>query len=168
MLCMRLICCFATHSTHKLRRIAASLEVARTACAMHYSHSMRAAGLQRIVAGMAAAALLGSGGAQALLHRCGAEVVMKSCCCEKSERSAPQLPRVQGSDHACCSVTSAPARSNDATPQATLAQSAPVLVSVAFAVLPSAPELAGGSGFGLAQPRSAGPPILRTTCALLI
>jgi hypothetical protein len=91
---------------------------------------------------------------------------MKSCCCEKGDRAQPA--RVQASDRACCSVSTAPARSDDAAPQATAAQSAPVLIAVAFAALPAAPARAVASSFGPTQPRSAGPPILRTTCSLLI
>ncbi|HZR09017.1 MAG TPA: hypothetical protein VFA79_10575 [Myxococcales bacterium] len=128
---------------------------------------MRSAALHRFVAGIAAAALLGSGSAQALLHRCGPEA-MKSCCCEKGDPAAQQPARLQASDHACCSVSTAPARSDDAAPQATVAQSAPVLVPVVFAALPAAPQLAAASSFSLTRPRSAGPPILRTTCSLLI
>ncbi|MGZ6125362.1 MAG: hypothetical protein ACXWLR_10415 [Myxococcales bacterium] len=117
---------------------------------------------------MAAVALFGSGGAQALLHRCGSGVATKSCCCEKADRPASPPTRVQASDHACCSVTSSPTRQEDATPQATLSPTAPVVVSVAFAVLPAAPPDGVASPSGPQHARSAGPPILRTTCSLLI
>jgi hypothetical protein len=142
-------------------------EVARTACAMHDSIAMQAAGAQRIVAAMAAIALLGSGSAQALLQRCGVEL-MKPCCCAKGDRPAPQPTRVQAADPACCSMTTAPARHDDAAPQATLSQGAPAAVSVAFAVLPAPSPDAAASWSGLQLPRSHGPPILRTTCSLLI
>jgi hypothetical protein len=126
---------------------------------------MRLAGAQRIVAAVAAAALLGSGSAQAL-YRCGE--MMRSCCCEKGDSTAPPPARVQPSDPTCCSVTTAPARHHDATPQATLAQISPSIVSVAFAVSPAPSPDDAASPWRLEQPPSCGPPILRTTCSLLI
>jgi hypothetical protein len=144
-------------------------EVARTACAVHQWEAMRGAGLQRIIAGAAAAALLASGGAQALLlHRCGSEVVMKSCCCEKGGQPGPQRARFQENHRDCCSIAPAPGRREDAAPQAALSPQPPLIVSVVFAVLPAAPLQAGAVGFTLERPASAGPPILRTTCSLLI
>ena len=130
---------------------------------------MRGAGLQRIIAGAAAAALLASGGAQALLlHRCGSEVVMKSCCCEKAGQPGLQLSRVQNGHRDCCSIAPDPGRREDAAPQAALSPQPPVVVSVVFAVLPAAPLQADAGSFVLEQPASASPPILRTTCSLLI
>ncbi|HTO99565.1 MAG TPA: hypothetical protein VMK66_21095 [Myxococcales bacterium] len=129
---------------------------------------MLSAGIHRLVAGMTAAALLGSGGAQALLlHRCGTEVVMKSCCCAKGGQPAARPSRMERDDRACCSVAPAPGRREDAAPQAALSPQPPVAGSVAFAVLPAAP-LRGEAGFALVQPAAAGPPILRITCSLLI
>jgi hypothetical protein len=136
---------------------------------MHYSDWMRLVRLQRIFAGIAAAALLGSGGAQALLlHRCGSEMVMKSCCCEKGDAAAPRPARFEQGDKACCSISAPPVQRDDATPQATPAQSAPVTVSVAFAVLPAPAVPVTNSRFAVTESRSAGPPVLDTTCSLLI
>ncbi len=129
---------------------------------------MRASSLQRIVAPLTAAVLLGSGSAQAiLLLGCG-ERSMKSCCCPKGDPAAAQPARLAASERACCSVTPAPARSEKATPQANAAQIAPVLIAVAEVPLPGAALLPAVAPRALDGPRSAGPPILRTTCSLLI
>ena len=131
--------------------------------------SMRLPWLHRIVAPLTAATLLASGGAQAiLLLGCGPDSGMKSCCCPKGDRATPPPTRVEGSERACCSVTPAPARHEDATPQATAAQTAPTLVAVVAAPLSGSALQTASALRAPDRPRSAGPPILRTTCSLLI
>ena len=122
----------------------------------------------RIVAAVTALALSGAGAAQAALLACGPEMSMKSCCCAKGDPSAPQPSRFEASERACCSVTPAPARHEDAAPQATLAQPAPILVAIAAAPLTAAALQADVTPRTADPPRSGGQPILRTTCSLLI
>src|SRR5438105_4327977 len=76
---------------------------------------MRFAVSNRIVAAMAGAALLASGGAQALLLLgCGPGAAMTSCCCPKQHDEAPQPMRVQAGERICCSVTPPPSRHEEA------------------------------------------------------
>jgi len=81
----------------------------------------------------------------------------------------PQPDRVDTSERTCCTIAPAPARHEDAAPQATAAQHpAPVLVAVSVAPLPAVVLDPGASRGALDPPRTAGPPIFRTTCSLLI
>ena len=128
---------------------------------------MRLRWVRRILAVSTAVALLGASGAQAILLGCGPEM-LKSCCCGKADTSAPQPTRFEGGERACCTVTPAAARHEDATPQATLTHPAPLLVAVAATPLPGTSLQPLVAPLALDHPRSAGPPILRTTCSLLI
>lgn len=128
---------------------------------------MRLHWVRRMLAISTAVALLGTSGAQAILLGCGPQM-MKSCCCGKAD-TAPQPARFEGGERACCTVTPAAARHEDATPQATLTHPAPILVAVAAApLLPGTALQPLVAPLALDHPRSAGPPILRTTCSLLI
>ena len=129
---------------------------------------MRLRWANRIVAAATAAALLSSGGAQAFLLLGCASPGTHACCLPKDDPAAAKPARYDAGERACCSMTPAPARHEDATPQATIAQNAPVLVALAATPLPASALETAIPARAVDPPRSAGPPILRTTCSLLI
>jgi hypothetical protein len=122
--------------------------------------------LQKAVSTIAAATLVCTGTAQALLYRCGSD--LRASCCREKDRPADQARLATPDPHACCSIAATPAGHDDAAPQPVVSQPSPVLIAAAFAVAATFEAPAALAHDPVDLGRSVGPPILLATCAFLI